>query len=201
MNRMASVLVGGVTAAVSGAVIAAAAVGQGVFDSPSRPAPKQTEAVASTWTTDATAAATAVQQQATADQQPVQPRIVYVDKDPVVMVRTVQQPVVDSSALSTETPAATPTNTAPATPSAPVTKNQPPATPVIQSPPPQAPAMQPPIVQSQPRGDDTRRTQPTQPPQMTAPTQAPPTSASHEDDDHHSSSGNTRTGGQSGHDD
>ncbi len=108
MNRLTSLLAGGATAAVSGAVIAAAAAGQGVFDSPSKPQPKQDQVAATSTWSDPTAVAD--QQSA---MQAVQPRIVYVDKEPIVVTRTYQQPVAGSSALSTETaspmPAVTPT--------------------------------------------------------------------------------------------
>ena len=97
MNRLASVLAGAAVAAVSGAVIAAAAVGQGVFNgSPTKSTTVQDTAQVSnvaTETTDATVEAAT-------------PQIVYVDKEPIYITRTVVQPVADSPA-----PTAQPTAT------------------------------------------------------------------------------------------
>jgi hypothetical protein len=100
MNRVTSVITGAAVAAVSGAAIAAAAVGQGVFSgSPTKSTAQDTVQVASiatetTETTDATAEAAT-------------PQIVYVDKDPIYISRTVVQPVADSPAPPIQ-PTATP---------------------------------------------------------------------------------------------
>src|SRR5574340_276139 len=114
MNRITSILAGTVTAALSGAVVAAAAVGQGVFDGqPTKPAPKAVEAQQTqTWKANATAAAAAQSTPELVAQQPQQ-RIVYVDKEPIIMTRTIQQPAPNDSAQSAaaESPTTAPTTT------------------------------------------------------------------------------------------
>lgn len=114
MNRIASVLTGAITTALSGAAVAAATVGQGVFDD-GGPAPKaaSTEAAA-TWNVDSAAATAAATQ---APQVAQSPRIVYVDKPAVVI--TTQAPATtttDSAAQGTApeapTAAATPPSSA-----------------------------------------------------------------------------------------
>jgi len=99
MNRLASVLAGAATAAVSGAVIAAAAVGQGVFDGTPTNAGS---------TQDAARVAT-VAEPAEATPAAVQPQIVYVDKDPIYITRTVQELVAGSAPSTSTQPTATPT--------------------------------------------------------------------------------------------
>ena len=105
MNRLTSVLAGAATAAISGAVIAAAAVGQGVFDgAPKKSASQDTVQVAAT--ASETADATTV-----AALDTPEPQIVYVDKEPIYITRTVVQPVADSGPgdAPTQQPAATAT--------------------------------------------------------------------------------------------
>ena len=81
MNRLTSVLTGAITTALSGAAVAAATVGQGVFDQ-GGPAPKPDATTAvSAWNSDSAAATAATQ----APQVAQAPRIVYVDKDPVII--------------------------------------------------------------------------------------------------------------------
>lgn len=94
MNRLSSVLAGAAVSAVSGAVIAAAAVGQGVFSGgPTKPAEQDTAQVANVATEAPEAAAEAAT-----------PQIVYIDKVPIYITRTIVQPIGDSP-----TPTATPT--------------------------------------------------------------------------------------------
>jgi hypothetical protein len=218
MNRLASVLAGGVTAAVSGAVIAAAAVGQGVFDSPSKAQPKQEQAVAATtWSNDPTAAATAAEPAAA---QAVQPRILYVDKEPVVVTQTYQQPVAGAAALSTET--ASPTSPPTKTPASPTVAATPKPDNTLVEPSAPDPRVEPRVQQLPPVADNgPGPTRPAEKPQNTAstntapptaaPTQppAPPTSTSTtptrpSEDDHRTTTTTTTTntgGGQHGHDD
>jgi hypothetical protein len=213
MNRLASVLAGGVTAAVSGAVIAAAAVGQGVFDSPSKPQPKQDQAVAATtWNSDPTAAATAAQQAAA---QAVQPRIVYVDKEPVVVTQTYQQPVAGAAALSTQTASPTPPPTK--TPSTPIVAAAPRAENTPVDPAGGEPRIEP-RVQQLPPVIENGPAKPAEKPQNTAPTNtappAPPTAAAASqpppsgttatrprEDDRRTTTTTSTSGGAHGHDD
>ena len=189
MNRLASLLAGGVTAAVSGAVIAAAAVGQGVFDSPSKPQPKQDQVAATSTWTDPTAAA-AAQEPAV---QAVQPRIVYVDKDPIVVTQTYQQPVAGSAAMSTETPSSTPPPAGtPAGATSPKGQSRPAEPP---APEPRAQQPQPAAGNAQPTAKATERPERTATtaasPTTTAPTQPGATaSARPREDDHRTSTAN-----------
>jgi hypothetical protein len=115
VNRLSSVIAGAITTAISGATLAAAAVSQGVFDGgPEKPS-NQGEAVNAVaaqqvWSTEPTAEAQA------AAEQPA-PRVVYVDREPVIVtreIRTVAQSAgteTATAAPAAATSAATPTKT------------------------------------------------------------------------------------------
>jgi hypothetical protein len=152
MNRVTSVLAGAVTAAISGAVIAAAAVGQGVFDgTPTKSTASQdTTRVASSWVAnDAATVAVAAAPIATAAAAPLQ--IVYVDKEPLYVTRTVVQQVEQNTDAQqpTATPTQQPTPTATATPTAATPTPKPVAT--VQGPPVPVPTQAPVISLAQPR--------------------------------------------------
>ena len=88
MNRLSSLITAGLTTGLSAAALGATAMAQGVFGGGDT-APEDTAAVqqVAEATTDATAAAPA----ATATESPT-PRVVYVDKEPIVVTRQVQVP-------------------------------------------------------------------------------------------------------------
>ena len=154
MNRLSSVIAGAITTAISGATLAAAAVSQGVFDAGPSHSPHVGDAAnamaaqQTSWAPDPTAAA-----QAEAAQLP--PRVVYVEREPIVVtreIRTVAQtagneatppPSAPTSTPEPSKPTATPAE-APPPPAAaqPATPPQPPAIPPQQKPSlPAAPAM------------------------------------------------------------
>ncbi|MBA4179917.1 MAG: hypothetical protein C0506_04945 [Anaerolinea sp.] len=88
MNRLASVLAGTITTALSGAAIAGAAASQGAFGGNATQPPVK---AAATWEPAATAEATALATVQAAPQEPVQ-RFVYVDKEPVIVTREIRIP-------------------------------------------------------------------------------------------------------------
>lgn len=178
MNRLISVLAGAVTAAMSGAVIAAAAVGQGVFDGSPTKSAASTEATAAV----AVGVAPAVNPE---------PQIVYVDKEPVYITRTVLQAVAQNtdvpqpSASSTQPPTATPTQQPTAPAAQPAAAGWPP--PVLLS-----PVVQPslPVVVQAPAIPTPR------------PATAPTRTGDNHGDTHSTTTPSTRTPGRtSGHDD
>lgn len=86
MNRIASLLAGTLTTALSGAAVAGFAASQGVFESASSPAQAATTDVA-----DASPVVAATSAPVT-ESPPVATRIVYVDKEPVVYTQDVKVP-------------------------------------------------------------------------------------------------------------
>jgi len=122
MNRMASVMAGTAAAALSGAVLAAAAVSQGVFDNTaSRPGSAsvaqalQSEQTAVAATQAAAEQGAPIQQAAEAAALP--PKYVYVDKPAVIITKEVHQPApaADTQATGDTPPAQTTATEAPKT--------------------------------------------------------------------------------------
>lgn len=147
MNRLSSVLAGAITTAISGATLAAAAVGQGVFDQgPGKAKTQETNAAEAvqqaTWTPEATEEAAAAPAQ----------RVIYVEKEPVVITKEVrvaaQAPASQPQATQTaSSPAATaapdPTKgTAPTNPPTPVAQALASVPPPVQAAAPSAPPTQ-----------------------------------------------------------
>ncbi|MCL4240725.1 MAG: hypothetical protein KJ048_05170 [Dehalococcoidia bacterium] len=155
MNRLSSLITAGLTTGLSAAALGATATAQGVFGGGDT-ASEDTAAVqqVAEATTDATAAAAA----ATATESPT-PRIVYVDKEPIVVTRQVQVPGTSAPASpegaggaaagGTSGPAATPSPSA-TSPSTPAPAAAPPQ--VRSAAPEPAPGFVPPPVQTAPAG-------------------------------------------------
>lgn len=149
MNRLSSLITAGLTTGLSAAALGATAMAQGVFGGGDT-APDDSAAVqqVAEATTEATAAVAA-----TATESPT-PRIVYVDKEPIVVTRQVQVPgssapasqegAGGAAAGGTSGPAATPSPSA--SPSTPSPAAAPPQ--VRSASPEPAPSWAPPAVQS-----------------------------------------------------